>query len=154
MRVHIAAFATLLPLALTGAGGALAADAGTAPEAAAVRCSEATLHGTYLFASEGTTVSGKGRGPFAIAGYDVYDGRGHQRGVLTVSANGKITSFIRDSGKYTVKPDCTGSVSFASGTVDDLFIAPDGSQFTFIQTDPGTVSAEFEQRVTARRVGD
>jgi hypothetical protein len=29
MRVHVAAFATLLPLALTGVGGALAADAAT-----------------------------------------------------------------------------------------------------------------------------
>ena len=60
MRVHIAAFATLLPLALTGAGGALAADAGAALDAAAVTCSVVTLHGTYQFANEGFTVSGKG----------------------------------------------------------------------------------------------
>ncbi len=148
MRVHVAAFATLLPLVLAGAGGALAADA------AAATCSEATLRGTYLFADERFTVSDKGRGPFAIAGNNVFDGHGNVRGVLTVSTNGKITRFIHDSGKYTVNPDCTGTVTFSEGTSDDVFVAPDGSQFAFIQTNPGVVFAGFEQRVTARRLGD
>jgi hypothetical protein len=154
MRVHIAAFATLLPLALTGAGGALAAETSEAPDAAAATCSEATLRGTYLFADERFTVSGKGRGPFAIAGNNVFDGHGNVRGVLTVSTNGKITRFIHDTGKYTVSPDCTGSISFSGGVTLDLFAAPDGSQLVFVQTNPGVVGAGFEPRVTARRVGD
>ena len=73
--------------------------------------------------------------------------------VITVSTNGKITSFIHDTGKYTVKSDCTGSVSFSDGTTDDLFIAPDGSQFAFVLTNPGTAGAGFLQRVTTRSVG-
>jgi hypothetical protein len=68
--------------------------------------------------------------------------------------NGRITSFIRTTGKYTVNPDCTGSVSFSGGTTGDLFIAPDGSQYVFVHTNPGTVAAELDQRVTARRVDD
>jgi hypothetical protein len=147
MKNHVGALVLLLPLALTGAGGALAADA-------PATCSEATLRGMYLFANEGTTVSGKGRGPFALAGQNVFDGHGNEHGTITVSANGKITSSIPDTGKYTVKPDCTGSVSFSDGNTLDLFVAPDGSQFAFIQTNPGTVFAGFEQRVTARRLGD
>jgi hypothetical protein len=109
MKSRSGAFALLLPLTLAGAGNALAADAGAAT------CSEATLRGTYLFAHEGFTVSGTGRGPFAIAGQDVFDGHGNQRGVITVSANGKITRFIHDAGKYTVNPDCIGSIHFSGG---------------------------------------
>jgi hypothetical protein len=103
----------------------------------------------------GFTVSGTDRGPFAIGGQDVYDGHGHVRSVFTLSTNGKITRFVRTSGRYTVNSDCTGSVSFSGGTTTgDLFIAPDGSQYVFVHTNPGTVAAELDQRVTAHRVGD
>ena len=148
MTSRIGAFALLLPLTLAGAGSALAADGDGAKT-----CSKATLHGTYLFAHEGFKVSGSGQGPFAIAGQDVYDGRGNQRGIITVSENGKSTSFIHSTGKYTIKPDCTGSVTFSEGTTADLFVAPDGSQLVFIQTNLGSVRAGSEQRVTARRIG-
>ena len=144
MENHIGTFALLLPLALAGVGSALAA------EDDAATCSEATLRGTYLFSLVGFTV---GQGPFAIGGQDVYDGHGNARAVFTSSTNGRITSFIRTTGKYTVNPDCTGSVSFSDGTTDDLFVAPDGSQLVFVQTNPGSVRAGSEQRVTARRVG-
>ena len=37
----------------------------------------------------------------------------------------------------------------------DLFIAPDGSMYTFVQTSPPElVEADFELRGTAKRVGD
>ena len=155
MKNHVGALVLLMPLALTGAGSALAAEDNAATGAAAATCSEATLRGTYLFSFVGFTVSGTGHGPFAIGGQDVYDGHGHVRSVFTSSTNGKITRFIRTTGKYTVNPDCTGSVSFSGGTTTgDLFIAPDGSQYVFVHTNPGTVAAELDQRVTARRVDD
>jgi hypothetical protein len=34
----------------------------------------------------------------------------------------------------------------------DLFIAPDGSMLTFVQTDPGAVASGFALRGTAKRV--
>ena len=142
MTSRIGAFALLLPLTLAGAGSALAADGDGAKT-----CSKATLHGTYLFAHEGFKVSGSGQGPFAIAGQDVYDGRGNQRGIITVSdvsENGKSTSFIHSTGKYTIKPDCTGSVTFSEGTTADLFVAPDGSQLVFIQTNLGSLRRSFD----------
>src|SRR3954451_13182645 len=46
MRNHVGTFALLLPLALAGAGSALAAEAGAVPDAPAT-CSEATLRGMY-----------------------------------------------------------------------------------------------------------
>ena len=79
MKNRIGTFTLLLALTLAGAGNAFAAEDSTAPDAAASRCSEATLHGTYLFANDGLIVSGNDRGPFANAGMDVYDGNGHIR---------------------------------------------------------------------------
>ena len=154
MRVHVAVFATLLPLALTGAGNAFAAENNVAPDAAAARCSEATLHGTYLFANDGVALRGNDRVQFANAGMDVYDGNGHIREVYTLSVDGKVTRFSRVTGTYTVKSDCTGTARYSDGTRYDQFVAPDGSQVVFVQTNPGLVVAASESRVTARRVGD
>lgn len=144
MKTSIGALVLLGPLTLAGAGGALAAEA----------CSEATLHGTYLFAHDGFRVTANGRHPFAIAGQDVYDGHGHQRGIITVSENGRITKLIRDTGVYTIRPNCIGSVRFSGGTTANLFIAPDGSQIAFIETNPGSVRAGPEQRVSTSLTGD
>jgi hypothetical protein len=35
-----------------------------------------------------------------------------------------------------------------------MFIAPDGSMFTFVRTNPEFVSSGFELRGTAKRVGE
>jgi hypothetical protein len=121
---------------------------------AATECSVATLHGTYLFAYQGVTVKGNPRGPFAVAGFEVYDGQGNVRSVSTSSSNGKIDRNVRTKGKYTVNANCTGSVRYSDGTRYDQFLAPDGSTFVFIQTNPGTVAAGFEPRATAQKVKD
>src|SRR3954469_19404127 len=141
MRVRIGAFATLLPLALAGAGNAFAAEDSAAPDAAAARCSKATLHGTYLFANDGVVLRGNDRIQLANAGMDVYDGNGHVREVFTLSVNGKITRFSRVTGTYTVRSDCTGTARYSDGTRYDQFVAPDGSQVVFVQTNPGAVVA-------------
>ena len=154
MRNHVGAFALLLPWALAGTGNALAAEDGVAREATAAKCSDATQRGRYLFANDGFAIDGKSQTSFAAAGYEVYDGKGKVNSVYTVSENGKITRNNRTSGDYTVKADCTGTISYAHGPRYDLFVAPDGSVFGFIETNPGTVSAAFELRATARRVGD
>jgi hypothetical protein len=153
MKNHVGALALLLPLALAGAGSARAAEVGAAPDAPAER-SEATLRGTCLFATNGFIVGGKGKGPFAAGGYEVHDGHGHTRQIVSYSIDGKITRFERGTGKVTVNADCTGTAVYTDGTHYDLFIAPDGGTIVLFETDPGTVSAEVEPRVTARRVGD
>ncbi len=88
-----------------------------------------------------------------LQGYQAFDGNGTQRGVSSFSVNGKITRKQPFSGPYTVKEDCTGTVT-VEGTHSDVFIAPDGSMFTWVYTDPGVVASGFELRGTAKRVGD
>jgi hypothetical protein len=154
MKRYVAA---LLVVSLVGLVGVLAIGAGYAKDenASRAKCSEATLHGTYLFADEGFVIKDNEKVPFASSGYEVYDGNGHTKGVSTTNVNGKVTSKEHFSGTYTVKADCTGSSIYTDGTRYDDYIAPDGSMLTFVQTKPSNwVLAGDEQQVTAKRVGD
>jgi hypothetical protein len=142
---------------LVGLVGVLAIGAGYAKDenTSTAKCSEATLHGTYLFADDGFVIKDNEKVPFASSGYEVYDGNGHVKGVATTNVNGKITSKEPFSGTYTVKADCTGSSTYTDGTRYDDYIAPDGSMLTFVQTKPSKwVLAGDEQQVTAKRVGE
>jgi hypothetical protein len=158
MKRYLAAL--LVVLGLIGVVGVLAIEAGYAKDEAKdedddarAKCSEATLEGRYLFAYDGVEVQGNEQVPFTVAGYQVFDGNGTQRGVSSFSVNGKITRKEPFSGTYTVKEDCTGTTT-TDGSHSDLFIAPDGSMFTWVYTDPGLVAAGFELRGTAKRVGE
>jgi hypothetical protein len=126
-------------------GGALAAASGTSSHFSA-GCSDATLHGRYNFATESTQVSGPApNGPFAYAGFVYYDGRGGNHEVYTISAAGEVSRLVSETGTYHVNSDCTGSetdTAAGGGTQHyDEFVSPDGSQFAYIQTDSGIVSA-------------
>jgi hypothetical protein len=138
--------------------GVLAVGTGFANDKndARAKCSEATLHGMYLFAQDGVVIEGKDQGPFAVAGYEVFDGNGKVDAVFSANFNGDITSKERSSGTYTVEENCTGTTTYPDlGVQNDLFIAPDGSMFTFLETKPESdVTSGFDLRGTAKRVGD
>jgi hypothetical protein len=144
---------------LVGVVGVLAVGTGLAndEDAAKAKCSEATLHGLYVAAYNGVDITGNDQVPVAVAGRDVFNGNGKVVSVLTANENGELV--IRKdefSGKYTVKADCTGTLTYPKLDVEsDLFIAPDGSIFTFVQTNPPeAVASGFELRGTAQRTGD
>jgi len=138
--------------ALSTVGAGYAKDENASSRA---KCSVATLKGTYLFAQNGVEINGNEQRPFALAGYDVFDGQGEVKGHASANFNGKITRSKEPlPGRYTLKADCTGTLTFRDGTRYDIFIAPDGSMFTFVHTNPELVSASFEQRGTAKRVGE
>ena len=137
--------------ALTTVGAGYAKDEDASSRA---KCSVATLEGTYLFAQNGVEIKGNDQRPFAIAGYDVFDGNGEVKGLASANFNGKITRKEPLPGTYTVKANCTGTLTFTNGTRYDIFIAPDGSMFTFVRTNPEIVSAGFEVRGSAKRVGE
>jgi hypothetical protein len=102
----------------------------------------------------GWTSRGGDQVPYAAAGYEVYDGNGKVKGVSSQNFNGEV--FRQEfSGTYTVKANCTGTVTYTGDSEYDLFIAPDGSMFTFVGTKPPElVVSGSELRGTAKRVGD
>jgi hypothetical protein len=120
------------------------------------KCSEATLKGRYLFAQNGVEIKGDEQRPFAIAGYDVFDGNGEVKGLASGNFNGEVFRNESGSGTYTVKANCTGTVTFRDGAAihGDMFIAPDGSKFAFVRTNPEFVGASIDEQVTAKRVGE
>jgi hypothetical protein len=126
-------------------GGGLAAASGTSRDSPA-RCSDATLHGRYNFATESTQVSGPApNGPFAYAGFVFYDGKGGDHEVYTISADGAVSRLVTETGKYHINSNCIGSETDTATGIGtqhyDEFVSPDGSQLAYIQTDRGIVSA-------------
>jgi hypothetical protein len=156
MKRYLAAL--LMVLGLLGVVGVLAVGAGYAKDenAARAKCSEATLDGTYLFAQNGIEIKGNDQRPFAVAGYDVFDGNGKVRGVSSGNFGGEVFRKDPFTGTYSVKANCTGTVTFTDGaaTQGDVFIAPDGSMFAFVRTNPEGVAAGIDPLVTAKRVGE
>ena len=151
MKRYLAAL--LVVLGVVGLVGVLAVGRGFADDekATGAKCSKATLQGTYLFAYNKFDIMGKNPAPIAVAVYEVYDGNGHAKTVYSSNVKGQIIRKDAFSGNYTVKADCTGT----SYGAFDLFIAPDGSKFTFVQVKPseGTiVGSGFELRGSAKRV--
>jgi hypothetical protein len=137
---------------LTSVGAGYAKDENASSRA---KCSKATLKGTYLFAFNGVDIKGNSdQRPFAIAGYDVFDGNGEVKGVASSNFNGEVTRKDPFSGTYTVKANCTGTVAYRDGPQIDAFIAPDGSKIAFVRTDPESVGAGIDSQVTAKRVGE
>jgi hypothetical protein len=76
------------------------------------------------------------------------------KAVFTLNINGKkVIRNDRISGTYSVEADCTGTATYADGTREDHFIAPDGSEFTYVQIHPKRlVTASFEPQGSAKRV--
>src|ERR671916_2364214 len=144
--VVVGAAALLTPV---GAGYAKDED-----DSSSAKCSKATLKGTYLFAQNGVEIKGNDQRPFAIAGYDVFDGNGEVKGLASGNFNGETFRNESGSGTYSVKANCTGTFTFTNGTRYDMFIAPDGSMFTFVRTNPEFVTSGSELRGTATRVGE
>jgi hypothetical protein len=156
MKRYVAA---LLVMLLVGVVGVLAIGVGGYAKdenAAGTKCSEATLDGTYLFAEDGFILEGNEKVPFALAGYEVYNGNGKVRGVQSGNFGGEVVRKEPFTGTYTVKADCTATVTYAGGGDPfrfDLFVAPDGSKFTLVQVNPSEwVTSAFELRGTAKRV--
>src|SRR5215213_7838889 len=129
--------------------------AARAGAAARATCDVGTLHGTYLGANDGVVTGGADKGPFAAAEFQWFDGNGNTEGVFSANYSRNITSKATFSGTYTVNADCTGTVTLTDGTQYDLFIDPDGSMFTWVQTyPPQYVVSGVERRVTRQRVGE
>jgi hypothetical protein len=121
----------------------LAASTFMATSAMAGECSTETLKGHYTYWLRGSDSAGK---PFAEVGQEEYDGAG--KVVSKIGVAGEVA--IEDAeGTYTVNDDCTGTVSYASGDVYNIFVAPSGDSFVFSAAAAGVIEAGENSRVAA-----
>jgi hypothetical protein len=151
---RLAVLAPACVLATTGiltlAGPASAS--GTASATSAPLCSNATLHGTYTFASEGWTVTKSASTPSSTAGFDNFNGAGTSTGVASFTVDGAtVNNNTPDTATYTLKTGCTGKIVYNNaGSLAhfDIYASPSGQSFSFVETDPGSVLAGTETRVS------
>jgi len=103
-------------------------------------CSNASLHGKYGFAINGT-VSGN---PITAVGQIATNGSGNLAGNESISDNGSIGNLLAVLGKYAIKSDCTGTMTIqAKGRSKQNFnitVISGGKQIDMVQTDSGTTN--------------
>jgi hypothetical protein len=122
-------------------------------------CTLATLTGTYVFIATGYTIVASGfpagTGPSTVpepkAIVEVIDFDG--QGTVTVPAvsrslNGVIVpNTVGSNGEYTVNDTCTSTITFDSGPIFDIVIAPNGKEYYMLQTNKNNVLAGVARRV-------
>ena len=120
------------------------------------QCTVASLHGRYGYFLAGPQI---GVGPVAAVGIITLDGEGGLSARDTVSNNGVI-GHRNGSGTYSMKSNCTGSVSLDGdflGFLADFTVVPEsqGGEFTFIVTNAATNQAGEAKKVARQdRDGD
>ncbi len=115
------------------------------------RCSNATMHGTYVYAYSGYIVSGSTLTRFAVAGLAVFNGDGTSHGVWTTTTEGQpTTSLATFQGKYSVNSDCSATETDTDQDGNmyhyDDFTGPGGDEISFVETDANVVSSGVEAR--------
>lgn len=121
------------------AGVAAVATIG-ASAAMAGECSVASLKGHYTYWLQGYDAEGK---PYAEVGQEHFDGAG---AVATMTGVAGAAEPTADKGTYTVADDCTGTVTYESGAIDKIFIAPSGDSFVFSSAVAGVIQSGEDTR--------
>ena len=118
-------------------------------------CTAATLNGLYIFDASGFTGLPTGWTPKAVVESLRLNGDGTLSAVATASVGGNLVGgeLHNATGTYTVNQNCTGTLEFnpqgnPPGPHFDIFIAPGGTTFHMIQTDPSNVFAGESRRVS------
>jgi len=99
------------------------------------------LRGSYVFAANGYTIVNGVPQPKAIVEVIVFNGDGTlTTPAFSRSANGVVSRAAPGApGTYTVDTSCTGTISFSSGQLFDIYVSPKGDTIWMIQANPDTV---------------
>ena len=114
-------------------------------------CSNATMHGTYVYSYTGYIGTGGTLTRFAVAGLAVFNGDGTSHGVWTTTIEGyPIARLGTFRGRYRVNSDCSATETDTdqNGNVFhyDDFTSPGGEEISFVETDRSVVSSGTETR--------
>ena len=138
--------------AFVGAGLLTVEQAHSSDKGGPTRCSNATLSGLYMSATNGYQSTTPSLVPIAVTGKDIFYGNGHFDSLATISIGGVIIRNDAAPGTYTINSDCTATavIHMTPPTPDvheDWLVAPDGDTIFAIETDSGTVFSGTIQRV-------
>ena len=120
-------------------------------------CSVKTLHGAYGGVVSALTLPNftPGTTPQPITAFQPYDllevisfdGSGNFQSTVTASVGGTPATSFPDSGTYTLKSNCTGSLATTSGFAFDFIVFHGGKEIRYIETDGSGVAAFTETRM-------
>jgi hypothetical protein len=101
----------------------------------------AMLHGSYVFAATGYNIVSGVPQPKAIIEMIIFNGDGTlTTPAVSRSVNGVISrAAVGASGTYTVDSGCTGTISFSSGQLFDIYVSRKGYTIWMIQANADTV---------------
>ena len=98
--------------------------------AASIKCTNATLKGTYIYRETGI----KNGAPYAQVGREVYDGIGR----VVTDFQGSDGKSGRLTATYKVGADCTKKAIYSNGQSFTAYISPDGSKWSYVMSNvPG-----------------
>lgn len=111
-------------------------------------CTNTEAAGTYSFTCSGWTAAGPGGSllPMMQVGVATGDADGNWSGTATVNIGGvMVIPNSKVTGKATVNPDCTGTITYNKGTPTEMNISfvlnPKTSEIFGLITDKGTVAS-------------
>lgn len=130
MKKMLMAAVALSAAAVLSSTGSFAAD----------ECSAASLKGHYTYWLQGADASGK---PYAEVGQEHYDGAGKATSKIAVAGSEKMEE---ETATYVVNGDCSGTVTYSSGSIYNIFVAPGGDSFVFSSA-KGNIQAGENTRV-------
>ena len=152
----VAITAGLLAIGLSRSG-AVAAATDESTRDGTRGCTVATLKGRYPFAAAGMlyppAFGVTEPTPAADAGYQLINGDGTGTDTVTLRVGGVI---VLENAvfptTYTINADCTGTKTVLGGPRPSfgIFVAPDGSEFASIATDPGNYVSNIDHRVSRK----
>ena len=124
-------------------------------------CTTAVLHEAYGIQFSGAFIPSAVQPPTAapdstridivVAGRLVFDGRGLLSGTVTESVGGRIQPPATATGTYSVRPDCTGSLTLENNTNHrrapaEFVIVERGDKILLIITDAGAAALGTAER--------
>lgn len=107
-------------------------------------CTNATLHGSFAFTAQGTTLASLGlpaplTGAFASSGFAEFDGKGQFELTATSSFAGVVQGPATVSGTYSVNGDCSYTSQASNGASFSAVIVDHGREILILQTNNGVV---------------
>ena len=110
----------------------LAASCASGTEDAGDSCSLSTLAGRYDYEMHGVRRIGQEVVQYVEVGKESYDGKGNLTNAYTDTHSKELTEI---SGTYTLGKNCQGAAHYSNGDTFQMWVSPDGSQFSFLIDD-------------------
>ena len=112
-------------------------------------CSLKTLRGSYIYTNQGYS----GGQPYASSGLMSFNGAGK---IAVIYTNSITREQAPTTGTYTVDSNCSGTMTFATGStvnnISNTYFSPTGDSMTFVRVSGDDVIGSEAKRVSRKLI--